>query len=185
VPAADLASTALNETAVRPETGPDEVVLLKEVADICTGLGRARERDEVIALLARAAAMMDMTGLIVWLGDPGGGVLKPLLAHGYSEQSLARMTAIPHSADNAAAAAYRTGTLQLVSAPSPTTPGAVVVPLLSRLGCVGTLTVEGKAGEEISPRAQLVATLVAAQLTGLLVPPSAAAPEASAEVVSA
>ena len=44
---------------------------------------------------------------MVWMGSATGGDLRPVLAHGYSSQMIARMPPVPRSADNAAAAAYR------------------------------------------------------------------------------
>ena len=52
------------------------------------------------------------------------------------------MSRILRSADNAAAAAYRTGQLQIVLARPGESNGAVVAPLLSADGCIGALSAE-------------------------------------------
>ncbi len=81
---------------------------------LATDFGRVRDLDELTRLLGRAADVLDASGLMVWMGDASGGDLRPVLAHGYSSQMLARIPPVPRSADNAAAAAYRSGTLQIV-----------------------------------------------------------------------
>ena len=118
---------------------------------------------------------MDATGLIVWLGNASGADLRPVLAHGYSAQVLARMPTVPRSADNAAAAAYRTGVLQIVLARPGTSAGAIVAPLLSPEGCIGALSAEIAGGGEASDSVQALAAIFAAQLAGVLpaTPPEA------------
>jgi hypothetical protein len=91
-----------------------------------------------------------------------------VLAHGYAEQTIARMPAVSRSADNAAAAAYRTGALQVVSSRPGTAHGAVAAPLLSPDGSIGALTAEIKDGGEASVGVQALAAIVAAQLAGVL-----------------
>src|SRR5213075_839955 len=88
--------------------------ILKGAAQLCTEFARVTSLEDLTALLGRAADMLDASGLVVWLGSPIGADLRPVLAHGYSDQALARMPTVPRSANNAAAAAYRSGTLQIV-----------------------------------------------------------------------
>src|SRR5204863_2596281 len=149
--------------------------VLKAAAQLCTDLGRVSDLDELRGLVARAADVMDASGLVVWLGDAAGGDLRPVIAHGYSNQVLARMPAVPRSADNAAAAAYRVGQLQIVLARPGSASGAVAAPLLSSEGCIGTLSAEIRGGGETSDSVQALATIFAAQLAGVI----ATTPEAS------
>ena len=149
--------------------------VLKAAAQLCTDLGRVSDLDELRGLVARAADVMDASGLVVWLGDAAGGDLRPVIAHGYSNQVLARMPAVPRSADNAAAAAYRVGQLQIVLAHPGSVSGAVAAPLLSSAGCIGTLSAEIRGGGETSDSVQALATIFAAQLAGVI----ATTPEAS------
>jgi hypothetical protein len=142
--------------------------LLTAAAELCTEFGRVRSSDELIALLRRAAAVLDASGVIVWLGSTSGGDLRPVLAHGYSAQALARMPSVPRSANNAAATAYRTGTMQLVLGDPGRSSGAVVAPLLSADGCVGALSVETLDGGETSDAIQATVGIFAAQLAGVL-----------------
>jgi GAF domain-containing protein len=141
---------------------------LKAAAELCTDLGRVNDLDNLKKLLVRAANMLDASGLIIWLGSASGADLRPVLAHGYSAQTLARMPAVPRSADNAAAAAYRTSALQIVLARPGASSGAVVAPLLSPEGCIGALAAEINDRGETSDAVQAFAEMFAAQLASVL-----------------
>jgi hypothetical protein len=151
------------------------VPALKAAAELCTELGRVSDLEDLRTLLPRAARALDASGLIVWIGSPAGADLRPVLAHGYPPQTLARMSAVPRSADNAAAAAYRTSALQIVLSRPGASSGAVVAPLLSPEGCIGALTAEINDRGETSDAVQAFAEIFAAQLAGVLAPPSAPA----------
>lgn len=154
------------------------VPALKAAAKLCTELGRVSDLEDLRKLLARAAHALDASGLIVWLGSPAGADLRPVLAHGYSPQTLARMPAVPRSADNAAAAAYRTSALQIVLSRPGASSGAVVAPLLSPEGCIGALTAEISDRGETSDAVQAFAEIFAAQLASVLA--SSSVPAANA-----
>jgi hypothetical protein len=145
-------------------------VVLKTAAALATDLGRVRDTDELSRLLARTADLMDASGLVVWAGTVGSATdeLRAVQAHGYTPQMLARMPAVPRSGDNAAAAAYRTGELQIVLSHPGGPSGAIVAPILAADGCIGALSAEIKDGGEGSEAVQAVATMVAAHLAGLL-----------------
>ena len=149
--------------------------VLQAAARLCTDFGRVSDLEELRALLARAADVMDASGIVVWLGDRAGGDLRPVLAHGYSPQTIARMPNVPRSANNAAAAAYRAGKLQIVLARPGAASGAIVAPLLSSEGCIGALSAEIRGGGETSDSVQALATIIAAHLAGMRATP----PEAS------
>lgn len=142
--------------------------LLGIAAELCTELGRVNDLDGLTALLGRAADTMDASGLIVWLGNTTGADLRPAVTHGYSAQAAARMPTVPRLADNAAAAAYRLGQLQIVVSRPGGSQGAVVAPLLSSEGCIGALSAEIRSGGEVSADVQALATIFAAQLAGIL-----------------
>jgi len=146
----------------------DAVPALRQAAALCTDFGRVNNVDELNTLLGRAADIMDASGLVIWLGSVGGPTLRPVLAHGYPAQALAQMPAVLRSADNAAAAAYRTGRFQIVLAKPGGSNGAVVAPLLTPDGCIGALTAEMKGGTETSDGAQALAAIFAAQLAAVL-----------------
>lgn len=174
-PAADdsFSGLSLHDTAPRrPQTPPqpqaaatDAVVAM---AAICTGFGRVREAGDLPPLLEQAAGTLNARGLIVWLGSRSGADLRPVLAHGYTEKTLARIPTLARSADNAAAAAYRTGNLQVVQALQSGSHGTVVAPLVTPDGCIGAVTAEIRDGGEQSDTTAALATILAAQLAGLL-----------------
>jgi len=81
---------------------------------------------------------------------------------------LARMQAIPRTADNAAAAAFRTGDLQIVLSRPGGASGAIVAPILGADGCVGALSAEIQGGGEGSEAVQAIGAIVAAHLASVL-----------------
>jgi hypothetical protein len=181
-PAGGLADTSLGHAGAPPGKDVKEIQelprttapALKTAAELCTEFGRVRNADDLTRLLGRTADALESSGLVVWLGTGPGGELRPAIAHGYPAQTLARMPSIPRSADNAAAAAYRTGSLQIVLARPGTSSGAIVAPLMSPDGCIGALTAEIKGGAETSDTVQSLAAIFAAQLAGVLAPTVAA-----------
>ena len=152
---------------------------LKVAAALVTDLGRVRDAQDFPGLLARAAEMLDASGLMVWMGNAAGADLKPVLAHGYTPQVLARIPPVPRSADNAAAAAYRSGTLQVVLSHRGGSTGAVVAPIISVDGCIGALSAEIRGGAETSETIQSLAAIFAAQLANVVAPEAAADVERS------
>jgi hypothetical protein len=149
--------------SLRPHTPP----LLKTAAELCTDFGRVRDLSDLKDPLARAAHAMDASGLIVWLGSTTGADLQPIVSHGYSPQVIARMPSVPKSADNAAAAAYRNGTLQIVLSRPGGSPGALVAPLLVPEGSVGAFSAEVRNNAEGSEAVQALAVIFAAQLASI------------------
>jgi hypothetical protein len=156
--------------AVGPATGPTlwSPTALRTAAQLCTELGRMGDPEELNTLMARAADMLNASGLVLWVGTPTGAELRPVLAHGYSPEMVARLPALPRSADNAAAAAYRTGAMQIVLSRPGSSKGAIAAPVLSADGCVGVLSAEIRDGGEASDAVQALAAILAAQLSGVL-----------------
>jgi len=146
----------------------DSVPALKLAAELCTEFSCANDRADLVKLLGRAADAMDASGLVLWMAATPGGELRPALAHGYPPQMLARMPPVPRAGDNAAAAAYRSGALQIVLNRPGVSNGAVVAPLRSPDGCIGALTAEIRGGSETSDSVQALAALFAAQLSSVL-----------------
>ena len=142
--------------------------MFKAATDVVTDFGRVRDHDELARVLGRAADVMDASGLMVWAGSVEGSDLRPVLAHGYSAEMIARIPPVPRSADNAAAAAYRSGTLQIVVSRPGGSGGAVVAPILSADGCIGALSAEIRNGGETSDSAQALAIIFAAHLAGVI-----------------
>jgi GAF domain-containing protein len=146
-----------------------------------TDLGRVRDVQDFSGLLARVADLLDASGLIVWMGNTAGADLRPVLAHGYTPRVLARIPPVPRLANNAAAAAYRSGLLQIVLASPGGAAGAVVAPIISVDGCIGALSAEIRGGAETSESLQALAAILAAQLANVVAPePEADAGRAAA-----
>lgn len=146
----------------QPRTPPRADVDLATAANICTDLSRITTTAALPGLLGRAAGALDATGLILWIS--AGEQLFPVMAHGYSNEVLARMGPIARDAENAAASAWRSGQLTVVRAGNAGGQGAIVTPLFGLHNCIGVLSAELRKGEE-SPAVQAVATIIAAQLS--------------------
>jgi hypothetical protein len=99
-----------------PKVAPPEPVNLDVVASVCTELARVVDTRSLPSILERTAAALDATGIILWIADPDGRELTPIVAHGYSPQLLTRLGTIARDAQNATAAAFRTGLVQTVNA---------------------------------------------------------------------
>jgi hypothetical protein len=160
-----------------PMTNLEQTTLLKAATAVATDFGRVRDLDELSTVLGRAADVMDASGLMVWMGSATGGDLRPVLAHGYSPEMVARIPPVSRHADNAAAAAYRAGTLQIVLSRPGGSSGAVVAPILSGDGCIGALSAEIRSGAETSESVQALAAIFAAHLAGILSTTATAAVE--------
>ena len=153
---------------VAPMTAKAQSSVFKAATDVATDFGRVRDLDELTRVLGRAAEVMDASGLIVWAGNTTGGDLRPALAHGYAPEMIARIPPVARSANNAAAAAYRSGSLQIVLARPGRSSGAVVAPILSADGCIGALSAEIRSGGETSEGVQALAAIFAAHLASVL-----------------
>ncbi len=172
-PVVGTATAAVAPTAAAPAHAPAPAaagVVLKAAASLATDFGRLRDVDELSRLLGRASDMMDASGVIVWMGDVSGADLRPVLAHGYTSATLARIKPVPRTGDNAAAAAYRSGALQIVQSRPGGTNGAVVAPILAADGCIGALSAETRGGGESSDRGSRLCChgVFASHLAGVL-----------------
>jgi hypothetical protein len=144
------------------------------IATLCNELARISDTQALPALLERAGTVLDATGLVVWIADPDGRELAPILVHGYPPHLATRLGTIARDASNLTASAYRTGLLQTVKGDAISS-GAMAVPLVSAGGCVGVMAAEVKNGGEQQEEVLAAATIVAAQLATLVGPPSARA----------
>ncbi len=162
VETASLAPTA-PDTALTLEPVPD----LRVAADLCTDLCKVTDTSELPELLARAAALMNATGIIIWVRNSSGHALRPAIGHGYPERALTQLGSIPEDGNNATAAAYRSARMQVVERDD-TSSGALAAPLLTANNCVGVLSAELREGWESSESVQATAAIMAAQLATLL-----------------
>jgi CHASE3 domain sensor protein len=168
VPGSAATPAPAPEPPAAPWTTHAQGSVLKAATDVATDFGRVRDLDELTRVLGRAAEVMDASGVMVWMGSAAGSDLRPVLAHGYSAEMMARIPPVPRTAHNAAASAYRSGTLQIVMSHPGGTSGAVVAPILSADGCIGALSAEIRSGGETSESVQALATIFAAHLAGVL-----------------
>jgi hypothetical protein len=145
---------------------------LSEIATLCNDLARVGDTRGLPALLERTASVINASGMIVWIADPDGRELAPILVHGYPPKLASRLGTIMRDASNLTASAYRTGLLQTVKADAISS-GAIAVPLVASGGCVGVMAAEVKNGGEQQEELLAAATIVAAQLATLVGPPSA------------
>ena len=147
---------------------------LSGAADLCVDLGVVQSSDQLTALMARAATILEAKGLVLWVSESGGGMLRPTIAHGYSDRVLQRMGTLSVDGDNVTSLAFRTRQPQVVRG-SIDGQGALAVPLISGSGCVGVLAAEVQGAKPGDARFA-IARIIAAQLSTLV------APSVSAEV---
>jgi hypothetical protein len=140
---------------------------LNAAARVCGELARLSGEQSLAPVLARAARVLDASGLVVWLG--AGEELFPAIGHGYGPRTLARLGPIGRSADNATAQAWRTGELTIVPGIGDAN-GAVVAPLANATGCFGVLAAELRHGREHDGDTQAAALMIAAQLSTVVAP---------------
>jgi len=145
---------------------PSEADLLA-AANICTELGRVTGTHAAAPLLQEAAGILDAGGLIVWAWDQETTELKPALSHGYSDKVLAQIPRVRRDADNATAAAFRSAQTCVVKG-NDLASGALAVPLMTPVGCVGVLAIELRHGGERRESVRALVTIFAAQLARLV-----------------
>ncbi len=167
---------AVRETP-RARATPD----LGATAELCTAFSNLTTRGQLPGLLARTAALMNASGLIVWVNNENARTLQPVLGHGYAPGTLERIGSIPLEGANPTSTAFATGRIQTVAAEGSGN-GALAAPLMAAERCIGVLSAEVREGWESSDAVRATASIVAAQLAPLLPAevPAAAAPPASA-----
>ena len=95
--------------------------------------------------------------------DPQATELRRTLAHGYSDKVIAQLPKVRRDTDNATAAAFRSVQMCVVNG-SDSASGALVVPLMTPVGCMGVLAIELQHGREQRESVRARATIFAAQL---------------------
>jgi hypothetical protein len=153
-----------------PVPAPPQIDL-RGIAALCTQLSRVEDTLALPPLLERAAALLDAAGIILWIADPDGRELSPIIAQGYPPQLISRLGPIPRDAQNATAAAFRTSLLQTVNADAVSN-GAIAAPLVTSGGCVGVMAAEVRGVGEKQEAKLAAAVIVAAQLASLVGPPA-------------
>jgi hypothetical protein len=145
-----------------------------EMARLCGDLARITDTRSLPGLLERTATLIDASGIVLWIADPDGRELAPIVTYGYPQQTVTRLGTIGRDAENATAAAFRTCLLQTVDADA-VSGGALAAPLVTPSGCVGVMAAEVRDLGERDDVVLAAAGIVAAQLATLVGPPSARA----------
>jgi len=178
--AADGAATpARSDTASQPAASSN--INFGAVASVCADLARVMDTHALPPLLGRAAELLDAPGIVLWIADPDGRELSPIVTHGYSQSMVLRLGTILRDDENATAAALRTSLLQTVDTDAVSN-GAIAAPLVTPGGCVGIMAAEVRHHGEKDPAKLAAASIIAAQLATLVGPPSTRA-QARADAV--
>ena len=156
----------------KPPPAPPPAIDLAAMASLCGDLARVTDTRALPTLLERAAGLLDASGIILWIADPDGRELNPIVAHGYPAQLVTRLGTIRRDAENVTAAAFRTSVLQTVKADAVSN-GAIAAPLLAASGCAGVMAAEVRNSGEQRDATLAAAAIVAAQLATLVGPPAA------------
>lgn len=159
------------EPVVDPFLAPS--VDLSGAAELCVDLGRVLDGRDLPALMGRAADVLDAKGLVLWVSENDGTVLRPSVAHGYSDRVLQRMGTLTADGDNVTSLAFRSRQPQVLRSTFDGH-GAIAVPLLTAGGCVGVLAAEVQGAKPGDTRFA-VARMIAAQLSTLVGPGSSPA----------
>jgi uncharacterized protein YdcH (DUF465 family) len=181
VPVEILAPPPVLVAAPAPVAAPVEApveaprVNLSDAAQVCVDLARVLDGNDVPSLLERAAHVLEAKGLVLWVADPAGAMLRPSLTHGYSDKIVRRLGPLQVDADNVTSLAFRSMRPQTLSSRSNGVTDAIAVPLIASTGCIGVLAAEVSQSIDSDDRLA-VARMFAAQLA-TLVTTDAAAPK--------
>ncbi|MFL6279775.1 MAG: hypothetical protein ACJ731_06675, partial [Vicinamibacterales bacterium] len=109
-----IAASATTDSS-RQEAAEAMPIDLSAVASVCSDLAQVMDTHALPPLLGRAANILNSPGIVLWIADPDGRELSPIVTHGYSRQMVLRLGTILRDAENATAAALRTSLLQTVN----------------------------------------------------------------------
>ena len=169
---ADLQDFGVEATPIAAPPSARSIVDLGGMAALCADLARIQDTRALPALLERAAEILHASGIVLWIADPDGRELTPIVVHGYPAPLAARFGTISRDAGNVTASAYRTGLLQTMKGDAISN-GAVAAPLVTAGGCVGVMAAELKDGGEQQEALLAAAAIIASQLATLVGPPAA------------
>jgi len=169
-PDAPLAPLAPLPLAPQAPTAPAVALSsVREASEICTDLSALSDPGALQGTLARVSALLDATGLIVWIASNDGSSLSPVATHGFDATLVARIGKVPRDSANLTAAAFRDN-LPKSSPPSATAPAALAVAMCGPSGPAGVLSVEFKPGQSVDEAKVALTSIIAAQLTTLTMP---------------
>lgn len=175
--------TPFDRAQGKPAPAVPEPVDLTLLASLCADLARIVDTRSLPSVLERASSILDASGVVLWIADPDGRELTPIASHGYSSQLVTRLGNLKRDAENATAAAFRTGLVQTVKADAVSN-GAIAAPLVSPAGAVGVMAAEVRKDGEKHPAKLAAAAILAAQLATLVGPP-VSRPQSKAEAAGA
>jgi Skp family chaperone for outer membrane proteins len=138
---------------------------LAATAALCADISKLTDTLPLPDILRRAAAILEARGIVIWMG--AGEELFAATAHGYEPAIVSRLRPIGRRAENATAAAWRTGDVRIVAAEG-SSHGAIVAPMTSVGGTVGVMAAEVRHGRENDAATRAVTAIIATQLAGVL-----------------
>jgi hypothetical protein len=168
-PSTPVARPGASTPPAPPPSAPVATVNLPEAAELCVDLARVIDSRDVPALLERAVRVLDAKGMVVWMVDATGDVLRPTISHGYSDKVLDRLGTLEVDADNVTSLAFRTVRPQVMVGSPPGAAGAVAVPLVTAAGCSGVLAAELRDSKP-APELLALTRIVGAQFATLIAP---------------
>jgi hypothetical protein len=163
---------------VAPPPAPVSTVNLSAAAELCADLSRVMDGRDVPALFERIGPVLGAKGMVLWIADATGGMLRPSLTMGYPERVIERLGELQADSDNVTSLAFRSGRSQSVNGTAPAAPGAIAVPLMTASGCVGVLSAEVTRTRP-DHETLAVARMIAAQIAAIIPapPPEVEIPE--------
>jgi hypothetical protein len=167
--APDLLLAPLAPQALQAPQAPDLVGAIRQASEICADLSALADPGALPGALERVSAMLNATGLIVWVASNDGGSLSPVATHGFDPKIVNRIGKIPRDSANLTASSFRDNAAK-ISLPTATAPGALAVPMCGPTGPTGVLSVEMKAGQAVEEATVALAAIVGAQLATLTMP---------------
>ena len=161
------APVAVENPAVEPPPRARPLVPpLSEVADVCERIGRLRDASDLPPVLTRSAALLQASGLVLWVRDADALVVGA--AHGYPDGLAQRLGRVALADENLITRAWHSGQCQ-TSLAGEGRRAAFAAPLVGAGGPVGVLAAELAADadmEAVAGSARLVAGQFAAVLGG-------------------
>lgn len=173
----DLPPPVKNSQPAAPVPTPPAVIIqpgikpanLSAAAELCVDLARVVDAHDLPALVQRTASILEAKGVVIWVADSAGALLRPSVTHGYPDRIVAKLGPLQIDGDNVTSLAFRSMQPQLVGGTSPADAGAVAVPLITHSGCVGVLAAEtrpNRTGQDVLP----LARIIAAQFASIVAP---------------
>jgi hypothetical protein len=180
IPVTPEALVAVAPVPAEPPMPVVPLTELKEISEICADLSALTGPGALEGALSRVSAVLNATGLIVWIASNDNSTLSPVATNGFDPKLVARIGKIPRDSSNLTAAAFRDNAAK-ISPVTASAPGAIAVPMCSPTGPAGVLSVELKAGQPVDEGKVALSSIVAAQLATLAMPIQQAQPVQSSD----